>query len=348
MVLGYNDRDNTKDGGWDWCAAVLPKDNMTKFLNDRRKAGKRDNFLFALASSGNLRGQGGVTHALYGFALAADMNRSAEELLHDYQLKEPSNLENGRFRFPNGVPILRLWRPKVPTPLADIMGTKISFDQNKGARGVRLGDPILTGLVTSAAALPLWEATLHRPQPVPDIILRELRKAGAEVAAPSRPLIEPMAPPGGTDVTHASVDESKWTSVSPLPSTDTESEGYSDPVELEGLAYEVVIEAAEREMLQRLAPEQRERAYRDHEAKRIGGLVEVRSGSGFCDILTDDEIVEVKVFACWRHALGQVLAYSYIHGERSCRIHLFDAPECRLEEVNLICSKFGVKVSYIC
>jgi hypothetical protein len=348
MVLGYNDRDNTPDNGWDWCAAVLPGNNIGRFLIDRTKAGRRGNFLFALASTGNLRGQGGVKHALYGFALAAGISWPARELLHKHQLEEPLNLdENGHFKFPNGVPILRLWRPKAPTPLATLMGRPVSFDQNTGARGVRSDNPILIDLVKAAATLPLWETILHRPQPIPDVILKELRRISAPVAEPSSATIEPLPPPAEERVVRPDAVETERVSPSDAAPETPHSDVPLEPTELEGLVKEVVIEASEREVLQRLAPEQREKAYRDHEARRVSGLVEVRSGSGFCDILTNDEIIEVKSFVCWRHALGQVLAYSRFHYGRRCRIHLFDAGASDLTEVSQVCTTFGVGVSFI-
>lgn len=75
-------------------------------------------------------------------------------------------------------------------------------------------------------------------------------------------------------------------------------------------------------------------------------------GVGFVDILTKDEIIEVKEAASWKHALGQVLAYSTsLPKTYRKRIHLFrrngeniDAYEISVAE--RICRLFDVHLTH--
>ena len=95
-----------------------------------------------------------------------------------------------------------------------------------------------------------------------------------------------------------------------------------------------------------MPPTQRERAYRDFEAARIQGQIEVPMGGGRCDILTETEIIEVKTWENWRHALGQVLAYGFHVPNCSKRIHLFGTPSDEgLSEIVTVCRKFSVSVT---
>lgn len=43
--------------------------------------------------------------------------------------------------------------------------------------------------------------------------------------------------------------------------------------------------------------------------------VELPTAVGFVDVVTDDRVIEVKQASSWKHALGQVLAYSHVTGK---------------------------------
>ena len=106
------------------------------------------------------------------------------------------------------------------------------------------------------------------------------------------------------------------------------------------------IPASQKSNFDRMSPTQRERAYRDFEAARIQGKIEVPMGGGRCDILTESEIIEVKTWENWRHALGQVLPYGFHVPNRSKRIHLFGTPSDEgLSEIVTVCRKFSVSVT---
>ncbi|ARV62036.1 hypothetical protein BZZ01_28460 [Nostocales cyanobacterium HT-58-2] len=90
--------------------------------------------------------------------------------------------------------------------------------------------------------------------------------------------------------------------------------------------------------------------------KNGGKLEEVKIGwpitIGEIDILTDSQVIEVKMLKDWKYALGQVLAYgSYVDSEfnkiHEKRIHILGKPnEERSLIINKICSSLQVKVEY--
>ncbi|KAK3253409.1 hypothetical protein CYMTET_37408 [Cymbomonas tetramitiformis] len=67
-----------------------------------------------------------------------------------------------------------------------------------------------------------------------------------------------------------------------------------------------------------------EKHVRDTVAKSLNGTTEVVADAGRIDVVTDDEIIEVKHVAAWKHAYGQVKSYMTCIGARHYgRIHLF-------------------------
>ncbi|KAK3249529.1 hypothetical protein CYMTET_41041 [Cymbomonas tetramitiformis] len=67
-----------------------------------------------------------------------------------------------------------------------------------------------------------------------------------------------------------------------------------------------------------------EKHVRDALAKSLNGTTEVAVDAGRVDVVTDDEIIEVKHVVAWKHAYGQVKSYmTCIGARRYGRIHLF-------------------------
>jgi len=91
-----------------------------------------------------------------------------------------------------------------------------------------------------------------------------------------------------------------------------------------------------------------EAAVRDKLAKELCGEIEVSTSMGRVDVLTDDEIIEVKRASYWKHALGQVLAYSMGTGmtKKRKRVHLFGGHEKDLFDAVRVCSKYDVRVTH--
>jgi hypothetical protein len=74
---------------------------------------------------------------------------------------------------------------------------------------------------------------------------------------------------------------------------------------------------------------------------------EVAIKTGFLDILTPNEIIEVKNSKGWKATLGQILVYGLSFPDRNKRIHLFD--NTHIERTNIIektCKQFNIIVSW--
>lgn len=96
----------------------------------------------------------------------------------------------------------------------------------------------------------------------------------------------------------------------------------------------------------------KEKDVRDNMAQDLNGVTEFETRSGFADVVTSEEVIEVKYVKQWKHALGQVLAYSDSLPDKQRRIHLFsekyddnDDDLATLVIAKDICSKYSVKVT---
>lgn len=90
-------------------------------------------------------------------------------------------------------------------------------------------------------------------------------------------------------------------------------------------------------------------AVRNRLAKALGGDTEVVCNHGKADIVTSTEVIEVKKAEDYKHAIGQVLAYSHCFPTMQKRIHLFGKPE-EIERYRLraeqVCSSCNINVSW--
>jgi len=55
----------------------------------------------------------------------------------------------------------------------------------------------------------------------------------------------------------------------------------------------------------------------------LGGKIEVKTPAGPIDLLTNNEIIEIKKVKNWKAALGQILIYGNYYPNHQKRIHLF-------------------------
>ena len=80
---------------------------------------------------------------------------------------------------------------------------------------------------------------------------------------------------------------------------------------------------------------------------QLGGLAEVSTSAGRIDLLTNDEIIEVKRINDWKAALGQILVYSAFYPEHRKRIHLFGRHSelIKLPDIEAACFAFDVTVT---
>lgn len=86
---------------------------------------------------------------------------------------------------------------------------------------------------------------------------------------------------------------------------------------------------------------------RDQLKTQLGGLAEVSTPAGRIDLLTDEEIIEVKRIADWKAALGQILVYSAFYPEHRKKIHLFGSHSelIKLPDIEAACFAFDVTVT---
>jgi DNA-binding transcriptional MocR family regulator len=84
-----------------------------------------------------------------------------------------------------------------------------------------------------------------------------------------------------------------------------------------------------------------------HLQAQLGGLREVSTPAGRIDLLTEDEIIEIKRINDWKAALGQILVYSAFYPEHRKRIHLFGkcSELTKLPDIEAACLAFDVNVT---
>jgi hypothetical protein len=91
-----------------------------------------------------------------------------------------------------------------------------------------------------------------------------------------------------------------------------------------------------------------EKIIRDEVASQLlNSQIEVATESGRIDILTDDQIIEVKNVNAYKHAIGQVLSYGHYYPQHQKCIYLFGA--VRKKQRTLIeaeCTTAGVVVLF--
>ena len=90
-----------------------------------------------------------------------------------------------------------------------------------------------------------------------------------------------------------------------------------------------------------------EHKIRERLKNQLGGLTEVSTPAGRIDLLTDDEIIEIKRINDWKAAFGQILVYSGFYPEHRKRLHLFG--KCnqltKLPDIEAACLAFDVNVT---
>ena len=79
----------------------------------------------------------------------------------------------------------------------------------------------------------------------------------------------------------------------------------------------------------------------------IGGIAEVKTVAGDIDLLTADQIIEVKDVKGWKSALGQIIVYGKYYPSHQKRIHLFGETQTSyLELIRSHCSPLNVIVTH--
>ena len=78
--------------------------------------------------------------------------------------------------------------------------------------------------------------------------------------------------------------------------------------------------------------------------KELGGDMEVHTNFGYIDLLTETELIEIKVGNNWKHGLGQLLAYRKFYLNHKLRLHLFGIEE--QNDISDWCKEYNVSVTY--
>jgi len=96
-----------------------------------------------------------------------------------------------------------------------------------------------------------------------------------------------------------------------------------------------------------------EHVIRDRLAEQLQGEIEVETAFGRADVVTDNEVIEIKRLHNWKHALGQVLVYTTdpSFSDRKKRIHLFDDTQLSPLEfycIEKVCAQYGCSVTFEC
>ena len=88
----------------------------------------------------------------------------------------------------------------------------------------------------------------------------------------------------------------------------------------------------------------REKEIQTKLSRELAGEIEVETEFGFIDILTKDELIEIKIGGDWKCGIGQLLAYGEYYKDHVKRLHLFDFKYD--EKIAKVCEKYNIKLSY--
>jgi transcriptional regulator with XRE-family HTH domain len=89
-----------------------------------------------------------------------------------------------------------------------------------------------------------------------------------------------------------------------------------------------------------------ERIVRDRLQAQLGGKVEAYTKYGLIDLLTETELIEIKVVNRWKDAIGHILAKSEKYPNHQKRLHLFGHQEPILDNIQEVCDRLGIRVTF--
>ena len=91
---------------------------------------------------------------------------------------------------------------------------------------------------------------------------------------------------------------------------------------------------------------QPEREVRDRLQAQLGGKVEAYTKYGLIDLLTETELIEIKVVHRWKDAIGHILAKSEKYPNHQKRLHLFGHQEPILDNIQEVCDRLDIRVTF--
>jgi hypothetical protein len=89
-----------------------------------------------------------------------------------------------------------------------------------------------------------------------------------------------------------------------------------------------------------------ERLVRDRLQSQLGGKVEAYTKFGLIDLLTETELIEIKIVNRWKDAIGHILAKSEKYPNHQKRLHLFGHQEPILENIEEVCDRLSIRVTF--
>jgi hypothetical protein len=89
-----------------------------------------------------------------------------------------------------------------------------------------------------------------------------------------------------------------------------------------------------------------ERVVRDRLQAQLGGKVEAYTKFGLIDLLTETELIEIKVVNRWKDAIGHILAKSEKYPNHQKRLHLFGHQEPILDNIQEVCDRLKIRVTF--
>jgi hypothetical protein len=89
-----------------------------------------------------------------------------------------------------------------------------------------------------------------------------------------------------------------------------------------------------------------ERVVRDRLQAQLGGKVEAYTKFGLIDLLTETELIEIKIVNRWKDAIGHILAKSEKYPNHQKRLHLFGYQEPILENIEEVCDRLQIRVTF--
>lgn len=91
---------------------------------------------------------------------------------------------------------------------------------------------------------------------------------------------------------------------------------------------------------------QPEREVRDRLQSQLGGKVEAYTKFGLIDLLTETELIEIKVIHRWKDAIGHILAKSEKYPNHQKRLHLFGPQEPILDNIQAFCDRHSIRITF--
>jgi hypothetical protein len=91
---------------------------------------------------------------------------------------------------------------------------------------------------------------------------------------------------------------------------------------------------------------QPERLVRDWLQSQIGGQVEAPSPDGPIDLLTDEEVVEVKAIQNWKDGIGHVLVKALNYPNHYKCLLLFGAADSHLDHIQQRCDELDIQLGF--